>query len=262
MRLGEGAALACAGALAFWPVARWYVARVAQGGDETAGLLALATLGYLLWRQRAVLPAPRGWQLAVACLLLVGYGVTFGAAYPLVRALFAVGVAGVLLARAPAALALGLLLFLALPLGASLQFFAGYPLRLLVAEASATLLQLGGLEVARQGVMLHWAGETILVDAPCSGLKMLWAGGYFAAALAAWHRLGSARSLCLFALAGGILLVANIVRSTLLFFKEAQVVALPAWTHAGIGLLVFAGAALALLYAATRLREGKGRHAC
>jgi hypothetical protein len=40
-----------------------------------------------------------------------------------------------------------------------------------------------------------------------------------------------------------IVVAANMARATVLFFKEARIVAWPEWTHAGVGLLLFAAAA-------------------
>jgi hypothetical protein len=73
------------------------------------------------------------------------------------------------------------LLLLSLPSVASLEFFLGYPLRVLVGEATAFLLQMQGLDVWREGVCLHFGEKLIWIDAPCSGIKMLWFGLFLAA---------------------------------------------------------------------------------
>ena len=231
-------------AIAFWPVWGWYWSRITDGTDEPWGVLALLTMIVLLWRQP--IPAPAPWQMKGVCVIMTGYLVTFHAAFPLFRAAMAMSAMALVLARMQSPLALWTLLLLSLPVVPSLQFFLGYPLRLLVADTSAGLLHLCGIAVFQEGTALRWAGETVLVDAPCSGLKMVWAGLYFAATLALWHRLRSVSALLLFLGSGVVILGANIIRSTLLFFKEAHVVAAPDWTHAGTGLVVFAAAALTI----------------
>jgi hypothetical protein len=45
----------------------------------------------------------------------------------------------------------------------------------------------------------------------------------------------------------------NVARATALFFKETRIVSLPDWTHAGIGVLLFAGCAWLILGLADRL---------
>ncbi|WP_034923523.1 archaeosortase/exosortase family protein, partial [Candidatus Accumulibacter vicinus] len=67
----------------------------------------------------------------------------------------------------------------------SLQFYGGYPLRVLAGSLAVALLQLNGLAVERAGAVLLWDGRQIAIDAPCSGLRMLWAGAYLMAAAAA-----------------------------------------------------------------------------
>jgi exosortase/archaeosortase family protein len=92
--------------------------------------------------------------------------------------------------------------------------------------------------------LLHWGGETIMVDAPCGGIRMLWVGFYLAASLATWSRLGNRHALTLFVMTFVVVVAANVVRATALFFKESGILAVPEWTHAGIGALLFGVAAL------------------
>ncbi|HKP92378.1 MAG TPA: archaeosortase/exosortase family protein, partial [Chthoniobacterales bacterium] len=98
-----------------------------------------------------------------------------------------------------------------------------------------------------EGTLLHWRGETILVDAPCSGIRMLWFGLYLTAALAAFGQLNTRPSCIALVAALPVVIGANVVRATALFFKEAQIVPLPQWTHTGVGVLVFGGALLLIV---------------
>ena len=238
-------------ALAVWPVWRWYALRTMDGSDEPCGLLALATLVFVSLRNGVRLPAEEKQLIAPAILLGV-YVVTFTSLSPLPRAIIAVAALAVLFLRGRTAVAHWGLLALSLPVIATVQFYAGYPLRIVAAEGSAIALRALEFDIMREGTTLHWRGETIMVDAPCSGVRMLWFGLYLAASLACWSRLGNIRSLLLFGLAFLLVIAANVVRATALFFKEAGVVGVPEWTHAGVGLLVFAAAALLIARMATK----------
>ncbi|HKP04612.1 MAG TPA: archaeosortase/exosortase family protein [Chthoniobacterales bacterium] len=233
-------------AVALWPVGRWYALRMFDGSDEPYGLIALGTLVIVLVRKGFSLPdSELRWSCAGG--LLLGYALLYSVFSPLPRALVAAAALAILLFRQRNVVAQTALLGLSLPVVATVQFYLGFPLRVVAAEASVLVLRALHLEVSREGTLLHWRGETILVDAPCSGVRMLWFGLYLAAALAALGRLDNRRSLA--ALSGALILVitANVVRATALFFKETQIVALPDWTHTGIGVVLFVAAVLIIV---------------
>lgn len=246
--------------VAYWPVWRWYFARMTDGSDEPWGLIALVTAIASLARGKKGKTSV-DWAWTEAQLLVAGgcvgvYAVLHPFLPPLARAVLAVGTLGSLLtpfARTGRGSSLGLwgLLLLSLPIVPSLQFYLGYPLRWLAAESSVVFLNMLGLAVARDGVALRWAGETILVDAPCSGIKMLWAGCYLATTLACWREMRTLPALGLMLGGVAITVTANVLRSMLLFFKEAHLLPLPEWTHAATGLVAFALAALAIQGLAT-----------
>ena len=179
--------------------------------------------------------------------LLLGYALLYSVFSPLPRALLAVGALAILVVRWRNAVAQTALLVLSLPVVATVQFYLGFPLRALAAEATVLALRALHFPVTREGTLLHWRGESVLVDAPCSGVRMLWFGLYFAAALAAMARLDNRRSLIALITAFVLVIAANVVRAAALFFKEAQIVALPDWTHTGAGLILFAGALLIIV---------------
>jgi exosortase/archaeosortase family protein len=242
---------------ACWPVGRWYVRRMTDGGDDAWGLLALVTLALVLagrqWRNRSAghrTEAGIESSLAGPTLLLAVYVAAYPFATPLPRAALAVAMLGTLLANhrwggsLPAA-GWGLLL-LSLPLMASLQYYFGYPFRVLAARLSIPLLGLVGIPTASLGTGLLWRGELVLVDAPCSGLRMLWAGVWLALVLAAWRGLPWLRTAAATAGALVVVVAGNALRSATLFVKETGRVPLPDWAHAGIGLVVFAACAAAI----------------
>lgn len=242
---------------AIWPVWSWLAMRAAHDAGDAWALLSLATAVALLWRDRLeVRPAHVRW--GAPTLLLLIYAASYPFALPLVRALIAMSA----LAAACSELFLGRrmdlrlwgLLLLALPLVPSLNFYLGYPLRVLVGEATSFLLQMNGFAAVRDGATLLWNGKQVSIDAPCSGIKMLWTGMYLSCALAALLRLDARRTVMLGAISLALVMMANILRATALFFVEAGIAPEAQPAHALIGVVVFVGAAVAIAGMAVRLR--------
>jgi exosortase/archaeosortase family protein len=235
--------------LAGWPVLRWYALRLTDGSDEPYGLLALAAAflfaPWRAWRE-PLTPRQHAW-LAAGLFLYAGAALC---APPLGRALVLVGVLAGATAPRGHALAWTTLLALSLPLLATLQFYLGYPLRALTAWLCVPLLQLGGLDVRALGTTLLWAGERVVVDTPCSGLRMAWTGLFLAAVLACAHRLSTRPAWALLRRAAFLIFVANVLRAAVLFCLETGVWANPSWAHESVGLLLFAAAAVGLLLTA------------
>jgi exosortase/archaeosortase family protein len=240
--------------LVCWPVWRWYVARMSDGSDEPLGLLALVA---------AALFAPRaGWREALPLMrvgiigsLLVLLHVSSGFLPALLRAAIAVLALVCALPRDTTRprLPVFALLLLSLPLIASLQFYLGFPLRAVMTWCCAKLLVLGGMAVEARGTVLHWAGEQVLVDAPCSGIHMLWTTAFVSAVLAAVHRLPARRFVRLAQFSGAAVFVANTARCLALFFLETGLCPRPAWAHEAVGLVAFTGALAACVAFAGRL---------
>jgi exosortase/archaeosortase family protein len=235
--------------VALWPHWSYVARRLVDGSDEPWGLLALLTVIALLVRDRASLERPTRSAL-IACAALA------------VAAAFAHLVLPDLAAAAVAMLALGLylvhalrrpaaplivLLLLALPIIASLQFYLGFPLRLLVAHATSGLLTLGGIDATAAGASIVHDGATVLIDPPCAGIGMLWLGSYSAAVLSYMYRADARTTLINGAMAGLLVLLANVARNTVLFFPEAALVSWPAWTHDAVGLAAFTVALVPLM---------------
>ena len=253
-------AAAFAFGVAFAPVWDWYVARLDDGSDEPLGLIALGLAVYFIWRDKErINPTVCGVYAAIA--LVIAYAVLFPNLLPMIRGLIAIGVvvsALGLIRINPGAV---VLLVLSLPVVASLQFYAGYPLRVMVAATTAGLLDIVGLDVVREGTMLEWEGRLVGVDAACSGVKMLWVGLALAALLAASSSMKVIKTGLFLAVAGLLVITANIVRGFLLFFKASGAVNLPEWTHAGIGLVCFAGFAFLMLWLSSGYFQSKQERA-
>ncbi|MGJ7487188.1 exosortase Q [Variovorax sp. LT2P21] len=230
--------------VALWPTWTWMARRVGDGSDDPLGLLAIAALVALVASLRGELrAAPRlGWLL-LASLGTLAATALHGALPPLLSGLVAVlaWACGLLafLPRRVAALPVAGLAVLALPLLSSLQFYAGYPLRVLTAEASRWLL-MPGFEVSREGSTLWVEGRLVIVDAPCSGVQMVWLGYFTACAVALWARRSDRSFAARLPVVGLLVLAGNVVRNSVLVALEGAGQAPAPGVHDALGLLVLA----------------------
>jgi len=262
--------------LAFWPVWRWYVHRLNDQSDEAWGIVALVTAAaFAFWPKResgsdvarSAFPAPP--RLMLPATLLLCYSLSYHFLPPLPRASIAVtAVAATVSAmRFGRRLHLGVwgLLLLALPVVASLQFYLGFPMRAVVAKLAAPMLQINGFAVVAEGASLNWNGDPILIDAPCSGVKMLWTGFYLTCALACYYKLNAKRTSLACAAALAAIIIGNTFRAAALFYVEsgAADLPLPDWTHEGVGVVVFASTAIAIAWLAMTINQtekcGRGK---
>ena len=247
------AALACA----FWPIWGWFVAGTMDGSNDAGGLLAAAAAIWYVARTRARPAIAWPLLLPIACLILYLL-CTVIAAPTAVRAALAVGALASFASASRMGrrcdLALLALCLLALPVAATLQFYVGFPLRLLAGELSAVLLRMNGVAVVREGAMLVWDGQRVAIDAPCSGLKMLWAGLFVAGTLAAGARLPALGAAAMLALSATVMVAANALRAAALFYMETGLVSMPSWAHPGIGVICYAAAAAAILLSVRRMK--------
>lgn len=214
-------------------------------------ILAMATAPVLirLARRQKLHPVPAA--PLVACLAF--YAVT--AALGPGLAAIALAVSGMLYALHAAAtnaappLALYVLGLLATPLLPSLEFYGAYPMREASAGISVALLQAQGINAVQDGVSLRVGAQSFVFDAPCSGVRMLWASCVLAAGVA---YLRGYRAILLppaLVLAAGLAVFGNGVRAaSLVYLESGALEALPAtFTHEQIGLAAFALTAVALI---------------
>lgn len=240
--------------LAMWPVWLWSAARLRDGSDEPLGLVALSVLLLALWWRR------REWRddlrtywvlaaMVLAGLASLGMDGFLAISIPmLLRGVLAVLAIAAMLAsmasRQQALLPYFGLAFLSLPLISSLQFYAGFPLRVITAEASLWILRAGGFVVERTGSALLVDGRLILVDAPCSGIHMAWTAYFMACLAALLTRLPDRHFLSRLPLIGLTVIAGNILRNTVLVAHVAADWQWPAWAHAATGLAVLVGVCL------------------
>ncbi|MGH9800781.1 MAG: archaeosortase/exosortase family protein, partial [Blastocatellia bacterium] len=242
-------------AVAFWPVWRWYAARVGDSSDDAWGWVALVTAAIMLVRFNSESNRQNSKpNLLIPALLTFVYAVSFPFVTPLPRALLAMAAIGATLSvycfRSKFQLSFCGLLLLSLPLMASLQFYLGYPLRSAVAAMAAPMLQLGGLAVFSEGTCLNWSGRLISVDAPCSGVKMLWTGMFLCFTLACWFRLNWRRTIAAATLSFAAIVLGNTLRAVALFYLEAGIFNLPPGfsepAHSAVGVMMFLLTAIAI----------------
>ena len=257
--------LVLAHAACFWPVWRWYVERLDDGSDEPWALAALVAAVVLSW-PRAFKWNPRDPLLLGAAAGTLLYAVLAPFAPPLLRALVAVAALGCSWISVSGARdkwpAILCLLVLSVPVIASLQFYAGYPMRTVTAGGATALLNLLGVEATRVGTSMMAYGRTVLVDAPCSGVRMLWTASVLCASLAAMRaRITAGGMAAALACVVPIVLVGNTVRAALLFLIETADSPPPGYLHSLVGIVTFVIVA-ALLLGAERLltRRRGGRH--
>lgn len=282
--------------LTFWPLWPWFAQRLADGGDEAWGILSLITAVVFVFREAhyraAANPSEAGWPITTTSahnttpqgfslseagtqeaqwfsglLWSAGFTLLYAASYlwlpPLARAGLAVSaltftVSACFLNRRFHPGIWGLLL-LALPVMESLQFYVGYPLRTIVSMLASGLLRLGGLAVIPHGAVLGWGDTLVAVDAPCSGIRMLWVGAYLVVALACFYRLSFARLVSGAALSLVVLVLGNALRATALFYLEVELVPAVGAAHTAIGIVTFAITAAAIVVVIEFLRR---RTAC
>ncbi len=230
-------------AAALWPHWRWAAARVADGSDDPLGLAALATLAVVVWRlepQLRASPKP-AWLIAAMGATLAATLASFHLP-PLVGALLAaLAMAAGLRSFMPsghAVLPMAGLAVLALPVVSSLQFYAGYPLRLVTAQLSTWLLQGVGMAAERSGNSMTVQGRLIIVDAPCSGVQMVWMAYFCACAVAAFSGLRDRQLLARLPWVGLLVLAGNVLRNSVLVALEAQHEQVSEAVHQGVGLVV------------------------
>jgi exosortase/archaeosortase family protein len=251
-------------ALALWPHGAYLMQRAVDGSDDPLGLLALAAVAALVVGHRLSLRlTPHlGWLIASMAGALAANGAWWAGVPALLASLLAaLSLVCALFAWWPAArprLALAGLVLLALPWIASLQFYLGYPLRVITAQLSAWALQLAGLDAARSGASMLVNGQLVIVDAPCSGVQMAWLA-YFtacgtAAALGLRDRLFARRAMAV----GAIVLAGNALRNSVLVALESRPGGLSAAWHEAIGLAVLAALCTAVLLLMQRREATRG----
>lgn len=80
----------------------------------------------------------------------------------------------------------------------------------------------------------------MIVDAPCSGVQMVWLGYFTACAVALWARRSDRGFLRRLPMVGLMVLGGNILRNSMLIAFEGAAHPLAPWAHNLLGLLILA----------------------
>jgi len=129
-----------------------------------------------------------------------------------------------------------------------LELFLGYPLRLMASVFAETILHGAGLPVSRDSVEIVWAGRPVWVDAPCSGIRMLWGGVWLALIATGLHRLNGWRTSIAVVLAVVVVTLANMLRVTALCLSSVTLLPPGEPLHTGMGVAAFATGTLLIVW--------------
>lgn len=228
--------------LALWPQGQWIAARMQDGSDQPFGVIAVLSLAALLITQQSAWQAPKTRFLLMAVVLQLAACGAWLMLPPLLSSLLAVLAISMLIAaflpqNSPYLPIFGLAV-LSLPLLSSLQFYAGFPLRVITAQCSAWILQLWGNQVERIGTNLQINGQLVMVDAPCSGVQLAWMVYFFACVIALYRQIADKHFLRCWPLLGVLVLLGNIIRNTCLVVLETRPQGLSDSLHQSIGLVI------------------------
>ncbi len=249
----------------FWPVTIWYVERLLDKSDEPLGVISLIAFIAMVLTRPGQKSSERGGSIpfsSIVCIL--AYTITWPFAPKLLSAIFAVLAIGCIINSSPKfKMNLGswLLLLFSLPIVSSLNFYSGYPLRLVVGKVAAPLISMVGFPTIADGTTLVWNQQMVQIDAPCSGIKMLWFALFIGAVLTARLELNLLRSATVLGASVFSALLGNILRITSLFFVEANIVkidpSMDQFVHQAVGVVAFAiSAGLTVLVAIHFSKKG------
>jgi exosortase B len=255
------AALALAALPTLWTLAQ----RVWPGPEQSHGPVMLAMALWLMARRRAEIAAlPMagtaargvGWTLLVLAALLVAFGRALALLQAEVLGLWGLGVALLLLARGPAALARLVLplvaMLLVIPMPGIVVQAVTLPLKIGVSTLAESLLHGIGYPVARSGVVIAVDQYRLLVADACAGLASMFtleAMGLLYMALRG-PAASRWRDVALAILLVPIALAANVVRVVVLVLVVYHLgeAAVQGLMHGFAGLVLF-GVAMALMLA-------------
>ncbi len=250
--------------VAYWRAWQWLFGRVIHSAGDAVGMIAVIMLiaWLAIWtiaRNRCIYRfSPRPIML-----LLVIYGMSYLVPTPsILRAAIAstslfLTVQYAIFDRRPPVAYWGMILF-ALPVVPSLQFYLGFPARLISAILTVPLLQMNGLSVRREGTYLVWQEQLIQFDAPCSGVTMLWAGILLTLSIAYLKTFSTLKTLFALVICSVFILLGNVLRAGSLFYLETGLFpAQASWWHDAVGVVVFIGTSVALLATLNRMQLSK-----
>lgn len=236
-------------AVAASPVLLWWARRSLQADDALIAAVALAGAALVMTLRERQAFSQNGWYAAAGAMALYGAGVLCGVPATLLGLPL---LASLVLTpgpwrrgRVPSPAVVGLLV-LALPAVMMLELYFGYPLRLVASASAGMVLRAAGVPLMREGALLTLPGCPIWVDAPCSGIRMLWSGLWLVLVLCGLCGLGWRRTAVAVGATVVIVVAANGLRVTGLALAAAGGLLGCSWFHTGVGVASFAFGALGI----------------
>lgn len=230
-------------------VADWY-----NDANYSHGFLIPVISVLLLWRRRDFLrslefrPDALGLPVMVAGLVLFVLA-NAAAEYYTLRLSFVVTLFGLvwyLLGRTVARAAwfeIFYLIFM-IPLPYVIYYTLAFPMQAGVTTLTVAVLDVIGIEVVRQGNIIHLAGQSLEVAAACSGIRSLLALLALGALYARLTQRGSAAQVILFIAMAPAAVAGNVVRvvltSLLVHIRAVDITAEPLHTLLGLSVFLFA----------------------
>ncbi len=244
----------------YWEVGQVFVKRWLQESSYYHCMAVPAIAGWLLWRRKDKLtgsegrPSAWGFVLLAAGLLLylasarTGVRMVAGVAFPVILA----GIVGVVYGRHPlriAAVPIALLVF-AVPFPEHVIGMVAMPMQKVSAVMTGKVAPLLGLQVVQQGINLNLHGFTFVVAEECSGMHSLVALLLTGVVLVELSQLHKYRKVTAIAIIPPIVLLANVVRLTVVlliaeYFGPA--LALGSVTHGFSDIIVYLAAVLGFI---------------
>lgn len=246
--------------LLFIPVLEWLTQKMSLANGylhlfAIAGLISLAIyrtqrINRPIFQAQAIIhPTLMVWIPAIGFYLMNEANIGFNTLSAALLLIYLYGMAGHFLSRQDwAAMLLPMtLLILVLPFEHYLDIYLGFPLRLLSAEWTNSILQLLQIESMTVESILMIDNKAAIVDLDCSGIKSLWIGMIFYLLITWIERFKINGRWFIFALVYILLLVcANVVRITILVLLDTTFgqAGLAQALHQALGLLGFAVSSL------------------
>lgn len=252
MRIRAQWVVPCVQAASVWPVWLWLAGRLKSSEHAFCMTTAIAGVAFIVLRERKKYQAEElSLPLIYTAVVLMSLYVvltfftpTFISAFPAIVCTALLSVASCVPISVIPVSVWGLVLLI-LPTVPVLQEFVGYPMRVIATYIAASLLSLQGLSIHVRGVGLGLGTETVLVDAACSGIRMLWTMAFVCFLLSGLYRLRWSSLIVACGVTALLVLIANAIRVTALFYIEAGLAPFRGdLFHAGIGLVIFVLAVL------------------
>lgn len=246
----------------YWHAWQWYFNRISTSLEEAIGLFAIF-LFVTLWAtyhisQRKVIFKFPLWPIV---FFLVTYSLLFlFSVPPIIRAAVAFLTMFMIIYWASFGkhppVSFWALIALSLPVVPSLQFYLGFPARIISASLTVPILQMNGVPVSRSGTNLVWQGQLLQFDAPCSGVTMLWAGFLISFFISMVYRFSLLKTLVATVITCLLVLIGNVLRACSLFYLEMGAISQEEpWMHEGIGVAAFLLISMGILMSLSKFQQ-------